>query len=248
MNKSLSFIFMVLSLISCQLNVCPVSVTLDKNDDVKIEIATERSFECLWEIRNEDELSFEMHVEREDTENTELTIFAGKLKYGDSAFRNKEYFTEKMTDKLLTVTYTSTGSASKLLMEIYVESDPMISKIYIYIIGIVLGSILIIGIIITLYIFRSWFDCIYSWPCCNSIFVKAKLPAILKKYPEEKYEPDKNKFSQENCPICLCDFKEGTIRVLQCKHIFHGNCIVAWFTKKSNDVCPICNGKPCERV
>ena len=42
------------------------------------------------------------------------------------------------------------------------------------------------------------------------------------------------------CTICIEEFKNGeTVRTLQCKHIFHKNCIDEWFEKK--EVCPNCN-------
>lgn len=183
--------------------------------------------------------------------NTELTITASGKTIDDQTLRERGGFTKKTKSKLIKATYEYNGQISntKLTMQILVESEPFIAKAYIYIIGIVFGTVLLIGVIVVLYIFRSWFECIYSWPCCKSTFVKTKLPEVLKKFPEETYEPAKNKFNQENCAICLCCYgSDSTIRILECKHIFHGRCIVAWFTRKNNDICPICNVKPDNRV
>lgn len=47
-----------------------------------------------------------------------------------------------------------------------------------------------------------------------------------------------------DCSICLEDFKGGdNVITLQCKHIFHENCLTNWFIKQnSNKIeCPICN-------
>ena len=47
-----------------------------------------------------------------------------------------------------------------------------------------------------------------------------------------------------DCSICLEDFKrDDNVITLQCKHIFHENCLINWFIKQnSNKIeCPICN-------
>ena len=45
--------------------------------------------------------------------------------------------------------------------------------------------------------------------------------------------------SQESCPICFDDFKEGEIAsILPCYHIFHRQCIDPWIKKQNN--CPNC--------
>jgi len=45
------------------------------------------------------------------------------------------------------------------------------------------------------------------------------------------------------CPICLGDYEKGTMLFTSrnCKHIFHGDCILEWLTK--HDECPICREK-----
>ena len=43
----------------------------------------------------------------------------------------------------------------------------------------------------------------------------------------------------EVCPICLEEL--GLVRVLQCEHSFHPNCIKIWISK--TPTCPVCRRK-----
>ena len=53
----------------------------------------------------------------------------------------------------------------------------------------------------------------------------------------EQYSP--NKIDCKECVICKELFKENEfIRILNCSHVFHINCIDEWF--KDNKICPIC--------
>ncbi|GBB83860.1 hypothetical protein RclHR1_10510001 [Rhizophagus clarus] len=46
----------------------------------------------------------------------------------------------------------------------------------------------------------------------------------------------------EKCQVCLCDYiADEEIRVLNCRHGFHKECIDKWLTEGSNK-CPICRG------
>ena len=48
-----------------------------------------------------------------------------------------------------------------------------------------------------------------------------------------------NKYKDITCNICLEGFSEGNIlRVLECNHEFHENCIITWL--KQRNTCPIC--------
>ena len=48
-----------------------------------------------------------------------------------------------------------------------------------------------------------------------------------------------NKFKDITCNICLEGFQKGNIlRVLECKHEFHENCIIKWL--KNRNTCPVC--------
>jgi hypothetical protein len=48
-----------------------------------------------------------------------------------------------------------------------------------------------------------------------------------------------NKFKDITCNICLEGFQLGNIlRVLECNHEFHENCIITWL--KSRNTCPVC--------
>ena len=72
--------------------------------------------------------------------------------------------------------------------------------------------------------------------------VKVGLPQnILNKLKIEKYDPKKNYEKNQNCcVICMEEFKEkDEIRELDCKHIFHKNCIDKWLTEHKK--CPIDN-------
>ena len=44
---------------------------------------------------------------------------------------------------------------------------------------------------------------------------------------------------EEKCSICITEFSEGEkVRALQCKHIFHAECIDTWLVQNSQ--CPVC--------
>lgn len=130
-------------------------------------------------------------------------------------------------------------------MEIIVDGGSFISKTYVFVILLCFGIVLLVGLSIVFYFFRSWLCFCNRFSCCEESFVNTTLPRILSKYPIQKYTPDLNKYKQENFAICLASFKPNIpIRILDCKHIFHGDCIVEWFTAKRNNVCPICNIDP----
>lgn len=49
----------------------------------------------------------------------------------------------------------------------------------------------------------------------------------------------------ETCAICLEDPQQGdTVRVLQCGHSFHRECIDRWLNKE-NKACPVCKADAC---
>ena len=48
-----------------------------------------------------------------------------------------------------------------------------------------------------------------------------------------------NELPDDTCSICLDEFKEGdNIKKLNCKHIFHKECLLPWLN--DNDCCPMC--------
>jgi hypothetical protein len=60
----------------------------------------------------------------------------------------------------------------------------------------------------------------------------------IKKLKQKLYEKETCK--NENCAICLEDFKEfERVKILECKHNFHPDCIDPWLKKYSNK-CPLC--------
>lgn len=55
----------------------------------------------------------------------------------------------------------------------------------------------------------------------------------------EILESNINDFKNLTCNICLENFEIGNIlRVLECNHEFHENCILTWL--KKNNTCPVC--------
>lgn len=60
----------------------------------------------------------------------------------------------------------------------------------------------------------------------------------INKIKESLFEP--NQFKNDNCAICLEDFKKSEkIKILDCKHNFHSDCINPWLSQYSNK-CPLC--------
>ena len=48
-----------------------------------------------------------------------------------------------------------------------------------------------------------------------------------------------NESNHDTCIICLDPFQINDKRIeLSCKHIYHDNCIIAWFLQKNS--CPLC--------
>ena len=57
---------------------------------------------------------------------------------------------------------------------------------------------------------------------------------------EKKYKDCESSSTQTQCIICLCDYdQEDIIRILQCNHIFHKDCIDKWLLNEKT-YCPIC--------
>ena len=58
-----------------------------------------------------------------------------------------------------------------------------------------------------------------------------------------KYE-EKNNYFKNDCTICLEEFSKSKklVSILECKHIFHNNCLIDWINKNIlNPKCPNCN-------
>lgn len=50
-----------------------------------------------------------------------------------------------------------------------------------------------------------------------------------------------SKLLSDECSICCSQYKKSEgVRTLKCSHTFHKKCIDRWFTKYSNENCPIC--------
>ena len=65
-----------------------------------------------------------------------------------------------------------------------------------------------------------------------------EIRAIINSYDDFKYE-EKEGVDEINCAICLDKMKSGNrAKQLQCKHIFHSQCINHWLKQKLR--CPLC--------
>ena len=74
----------------------------------------------------------------------------------------------------------------------------------------------------------------------NSNIRNIDINQIIEKLNVNTINDDINKFSNENCVICLELFKKGdNYIILPCIHYFHENCIKKWI--HHNNKCPICN-------
>ena len=84
---------------------------------------------------------------------------------------------------------------------------------------------------------RLWMNINYNNFLDNKI---KNLPEWYKKYNyTNNIIKDEDSNKNKVCCICLDNFENPTsIKVLECKHIFHRNCINLWLKNKTN--CPIC--------
>ena len=65
---------------------------------------------------------------------------------------------------------------------------------------------------------------------------------IIEKLNISTIKDDLNNFLDDNCIICLEQYKKGdNYIILLCKHFFHENCIKKWIYRKNK--CPICNSE-----
>ena len=173
-----------------------------------------------------------------------MTITSDESSYTDQQLRRDRNFKIKTRSNSIEVSYIARVPGRRSKLDLYIETekdDPSGSKIYIYIIGAVIGLLLVV-IAILLCKFCPRLNCCLNCSCCKTSSEIFELSNIFDKFPETTYTPKKNKYNQNDCAICLCPFEENTqIRILECGHIFHGICIVTWFTKRNNDICPLCN-------
>merc|ERR1719188_616857 len=60
---------------------------------------------------------------------------------------------------------------------------------------------------------------------------------------EARFPVTKSAGGEETCVVCLSNIEaDEDIRVTQCGHTFHADCLLAWWTHKPRRVlrCPIC--------
>lgn len=73
----------------------------------------------------------------------------------------------------------------------------------------------------------------------NDINMRNALKDMIKKFYNISLLDYSNQLKNITCCICLENFnKNNFILKLDCKHIYHHNCINKWFKKNIN--CPIC--------
>jgi|LakMenE18May11ns_1017337.scaffolds.fasta_scaffold00077_6 hypothetical protein len=78
----------------------------------------------------------------------------------------------------------------------------------------------------------------------NSLFQQASASEELERNDKIKLDVQSQLFSESektfsSCSICSDDYKDDdTVSTLNCKHIFHKNCIEEW--GHYNPVCPVC--------
>lgn len=75
------------------------------------------------------------------------------------------------------------------------------------------------------------------YPLCKlqgSYHHQQRVCKYVSQFQEEEEEVD--------CAVCLCTMKEmEEIRVLQCEHVFHKDCLDKWLSfKYNNTTCPLC--------
>jgi len=57
--------------------------------------------------------------------------------------------------------------------------------------------------------------------------------------PKKYSEIDNNLHSQNECPICLEEFKsDDVVYKLECNHNYHKSCLDTWFVRQNS--CPMC--------
>lgn len=77
------------------------------------------------------------------------------------------------------------------------------------------------------------------------------LPSGISEVPTQKgfrKIPKNHPLTNEDCPICLCKYEDGTYRRdLRCGHTFHKKCVDRWFRHlrkfEKDPTCPICRSK-----
>ena len=85
---------------------------------------------------------------------------------------------------------------------------------------------------------------VFSAPIKKTVTTVTSYTIHLDLITDEKYGE-----KSANCAICIDDFCEGDIVVgsidhIECSHIFHFDCILAWLSKYTGDsdnyYCPVC--------
>ena len=114
----------------------------------------------------------------------------------------------------------------------YIYSDSFID---------ILGLIIIIMILVSIFLIMFILLCTALLPCFNCILVPLrrmyKRKQLLKKLVIIQEQED-------NCSICLEKLNTSeTCKLKSCGHYYHTKCIIQWLTEEKN-ICPLCRIVP----
>jgi len=115
-----------------------------------------------------------------------------------------------------------------------------------YVLIIIFSTIGLFAVVVIIYLIRCWVAKCRDRAAQYELNLahEKQLQDFEKISPEIRFKNYLNKFRQTDCSICLNAFQEtDTIRVLECGHIFHSQCVLEWIKHKFSATCPICNVK-----
>jgi len=186
----------------------------------------------------------------------ELIIDAGNTRYSEQRLRVPNNFpTFTTSEQSIIFTYRTLQdirtTSLRITIRSYAVTDDSNESQIVFIVLIIVIPILSIGVFTVL--------CYCFWQklkacCCgeenqseapdNIIVHENLITKLLRLSPEIPYSSTKNKYNQSDCCICLNQFTpKSRIRVLECEHIFHGECIVQHIHARNEYElrCPMCN-------
>ncbi len=158
-----------------------------------------------------------------------------------------------VSDDEITFMYQSDLTLTSTGIEILIRvADADDSKTLLYVLIVIFSAFGLFTVVVAVYAIRCW---IARCRARNALYeervkLTQNIQNILKNSPEFKYHPQQSgKYKQTDCPICLYSFEQGNpVRMLECGHIFHADCILEWVKIREKATCPICNvhltGKP----
>ena len=99
-------------------------------------------------------------------------------------------------------------------------------------------------LVVSVYLVRCWISSCRARSAQYEEAAKAaqRVQTVLKNSPKINYNKKASRYKQSDCPICLYPFEEQSqVRMLECDHVYHEDCIVEWVKCKEKTTCPICN-------